>query len=265
MLPYGRCCGILSKDRSRYLLTGERPPPLWTRMMIYLIIPALFIALMKIFAVEEEVSGGEEGKDQIVKVPPGYLLWSFIIYVIFVLAFNRQKSREMRQELIKKLYNERLEESGAEADAVEIQQFLNSTHFDTARAHSCCSCLYTRDDTGVVHQLDNAVEDARETEEDFCTKLWGCLANTFWGCSGCWCQCCGCCALAQEEREVNRLYPEQQQMDYLTVSGTAFAVMFFKQRVPFMTLSYHPANSFNLLPSTIQQSRTSSKNKPGTR
>ena len=38
------CCGILSSDRSLYLLTGERPPPLWTRVLMYFVIPTLLLA-----------------------------------------------------------------------------------------------------------------------------------------------------------------------------------------------------------------------------
>lgn len=46
------------------------------------------------------------------------------------------------------------------------------------------------------------------------STAWGCLASTF---CGCWCQCLGCCALAQESREVERLTGhEEPEIDYLT-------------------------------------------------
>lgn len=92
---------------------------------------------------------------------------------------------------------------------------------DTRRAHMCCSFCYAHDnifldEMGMMVCHDERDEADEELEEDFCTKLWGCLSNTFW-CCGCWCQCCGCCALAQEEREVNRLTGnEEQKIDYLT-------------------------------------------------
>lgn len=124
-----------------------------------------------------------------------------------------------------KLAEERANERGdEEVDDQQLRSFLSYHNCDIVRAHCCFSFCYQHDYTfideaGAVHR--NSPDDGEEEEEDerhrdCCTRLWDCLASTFW-CCGCWCQCFGCCALAQEEREVNRLTGnEVQKIDYLT-------------------------------------------------
>ncbi|KAL7532943.1 hypothetical protein ACHAXR_004943 [Thalassiosira sp. AJA248-18] len=211
------CCGVLSSDRTRYLLTGQRPPPLWLRVLAYLIIPVLFIAAMSHFAVDVAIDEGDEEQTQ--KVPPPGIFWAFILYIIIVFAYGYVKNRSTRKEIMTKLFEERSRDRGEEVDPLQLQLFLSRHNLDTTRAHCCWSFCYTHDhdffdQSGVVNR--DGVEEDAVPEEDLCTRLWGCLSNTFW-CCGCWCQCCGCCALAQEEREVNRLTGnEEHKIDYLT-------------------------------------------------
>lgn len=82
------CCGVFSSDRNRYLLTGERPPPLWHRVLMYFVVPFLFIGAIGYFAVEVpvEVNGGN-GKQT--KVPRPELVWSFVAYIIFISIWGR--------------------------------------------------------------------------------------------------------------------------------------------------------------------------------
>lgn len=98
------CCGVLSSDRTRYLLTGKRPPPLWVRVLAYLIIPALLIAAMNYFAisipVESKDESGESGNDQsnngedgqgeqqYEKVAPPELFWTFWVYIICLVVYG---------------------------------------------------------------------------------------------------------------------------------------------------------------------------------
>ena len=128
----------------------------------------------------------------------------------------------MRSLLMTKLYEEWLRESGRELNQQQLQAFLRRHNRDIARAHSSYSCCYVHDD--VFYQeidvwnsqsLDGAGDNSY-LDEDCCTRFWNFLSNMFW-CCGCWCQCCGACAIAQEEREVNRLTRyEQQEIDYIT-------------------------------------------------
>lgn len=210
------CCGVLSSDRSRYLLTGELPPPLWSRVLMYLIIPVLFIVAMNYFG--EDVPVGDDGEmEKIISVP---IFVALIAYIIIITTYGFVKNRSTRKEIMKKLYEERARERGEMVNPREVQTLLNRHALDTIRAHSIGSCCYAHDhhdlhdETG-MESLDN-IEEGDGFEKDFCTRLWDCLSNTFW-CCGCWCQCCGCCALAQEEREVERLTGnEQHKIDYLT-------------------------------------------------
>jgi hypothetical protein len=120
-----------------------------------------------------------------------------------------------------KLYEERSRERGEEVDARQLQLFVQRHNLDTIRAHCCWSFCYAHDhdfidETGVTSRQSNVEDDEDIPENDFCTRLWGFLSAIFW-CCGCWCQCFGICALAQEEREVNRLTEnEDLKIDYIT-------------------------------------------------
>jgi len=186
-----------------------------------LLVPALFIAAMNYFAVDVIVKN-EDGEEQTVKSAPPGLVLALIAYVILLIIYGFVKNQNTRREIMTKLYAERSRERGEEVEPRQLKRFLARHNLDTLRAHSCCSCCYTHDDeiyfcdesTGMV--LNDGIEEENETEQDFCTRLWDCLASTMW-CCGCWCQCFGCCAVAQEEREVNRLTGnEEQKIDYLT-------------------------------------------------
>lgn len=119
-----------------------------------------------------------------------------------------------------KLYEERSRERGEQVNARQLQSFVQRHNLDTMRAHCCWSFCYAHDhvffdETGGIHIQSNMEDEDEIPEEDFCTRLWGCLSKMFW-CCGCWCQCFGICALAQEEREVNRLTENEEPIDYIT-------------------------------------------------
>lgn len=128
----------------------------------------------------------------------------------------------MRSLLMTKLYEEWLRESGRELNQQQLQAFLRRHNRDIARAHSSYSCCYVHDDV-FYHEIDvwnsqnlDGAGDNSNPDEDCCTRFWDSLSKMFW-CCGCWCQCCGACAIAQEEREVNRLTRnEQLEIDYIT-------------------------------------------------
>jgi len=188
---------------------------------MYLVIPALFIVAMNYFAVDVTVDDGSgSGEGQTVRTAPREFVWSFIAYIITIFVYGCVKNQRTRKEIMMKLYLEGSRERGEEVDPQQLESLVSRHNLDTLRAHCCCSCDYMRDDvlydeTSMIHR--DGLEEDEELEKDFCTSLWDCLSNTFWGCCGCWCQCCGFCALAQEEREVNRLTGnEQQKIDYLT-------------------------------------------------
>jgi len=207
------CCGVLSSDRSRYLLTGERPPPLWSRVLVYLIIPALFIVAMNYFAVD--VVGVDGQMQKTISLP---IFGTLIAYIIVIATYGFVKNQSTRKEIMTKLYEERSRARGEVVNPQEVQTLLNRHGLDITRAHCFGTCCHAYDqdyydETGMISP--DSMEEDDGFEEDFCTRLWDCLSKTFWCCG--WCQCCGICALAQEEREVERLTGnEQHKIDYLT-------------------------------------------------
>lgn len=84
------CCGIFSSDRNRFLLTGERPPPLWHRVLMYFVVPVLFIGAIGAFAVEVPVENKDDGdSEQSIKVPRLEIVAPFIAYIIFISLWGR--------------------------------------------------------------------------------------------------------------------------------------------------------------------------------
>eukprot|EP00970_Alexandrium_tamarense_P015527 scaffold5199_cov199-Alexandrium_tamarense.AAC.22 len=235
------CCGVLASDRTRYLLTGERPPPLWRRLVMYLIVPALFLAAMNYFAVEVQFDengvdgssssnynpygeGDDSSKTTTRKVAPLPLTLAFYAYLILLTAYGIVHKQSLRKEIMTRLYEERTRARGEEVSDIQLKAFIQRHQLDIGRAHYCCSCCYASDESfleesgiGAESSFGNGREGT-EVEEDFCTSLWKCLSNTFWNvCCGCWCQCWSICALAQEEREAERLTGNQTYtMDYVT-------------------------------------------------
>mmetsp|Transcript_14771 Transcript_14771/g.22217 ORF Transcript_14771/g.22217 Transcript_14771/m.22217 type:complete len:676 (-) Transcript_14771:39-2066(-) len=219
------CCGVLSSDRNRYLLFGELPPPLWRRLLMYLIIPALFIASLNYFAVEVKIPAngssygnndqqGDNGDTTTIKVAPLPLRLAFYAYLIFLGIRGRIEKRKTRTEIMKKLYRERAEARGeAVVDPNQVTRYIHQHRLDVIRAHSSYSCCYAHD---LPLDDNNEFEDA--VEEDSCSRFWDCLSKTFWNaCCGMWCQCCSACAIAQEEREIERLTGNlEPKMDYIT-------------------------------------------------
>jgi len=203
------------------LLTGQRPPPLWVRVLAYLGIPALFIVAMNYFTVDATVEKMDgSGEKETVKIASPGVIWSFIVYVILLIGYGYVKNKNTRGEILVKLYTERAEERGEDVDPQQLRLYLRRNDCDNIRAHCCCAFCYQHDEdfydeaVGMIRR--DGVEEDEQPERDFCTCLWDCLSRTFW-CCGCWCQCCGICAVAQEEREVNRLTGnEEQKIDYLT-------------------------------------------------
>ena len=212
------CCGVLSSDRNRYLLFGELPPPLWRRLLLYLIIPALFIASLNYFAIEVTIAGNNDQKDDgdtTIKVAPLPLRLAFYAYLIFLGVRGRIEKRKTRREIMMKLYRERASARGEQVDPNQMAQYVHHHRLDVIRAHSAYSCCYAQDypvDDNGISGFDD------EVDGDFCTRLWDCLSKTFWSaCCGCWCQCYSACAIAQEEREIERLTGNvEPKMDYIT-------------------------------------------------
>lgn len=83
----------------------------------------------------------------------------------------------------------------------EYDDYLKLHRYETLSATSICGCVATE-----------TVDIARR---DLCTCLWNAAAALCCGAlCRCWCQCCGMCAIAQQDRELRRIHP--QRIDYIT-------------------------------------------------
>lgn len=185
-----------------------------------MVIPLVFVGTMNYFSVDVQVED-ENGEQKTITAPNPPIFWSFVVYIIFIVIYGFMRNQSTRKEIMMKLYEERSRERGEETEPLQVHRYLRRHNQDVIRAHCCWSFCYSHDHdyvddtTGMIHRT--AREDQEEEhDEDFCTRLWDCLSKAFW-CCGCWCQCCGLCALAQEEREVNRITGNvEHKIDYLT-------------------------------------------------
>lgn len=201
------CCGLMASDRNRYLLLGERPPPLWRRVLLYVVIPCVLLASMSYFAVETTTRDPDSGEETTVKVAPFQLTLLFWGYVLFALAYRRALNRQMRKEVVRRVYTEAKEDAGREVDPVRLAAYLKSRDWEIFSAHRSC-CCYAHDDM--------RTNEPANDRADFCTLLWDAVARVCCCCQ-CWCQCCSICAIGQEEREVERLTGNRgKTMDYIT-------------------------------------------------
>lgn len=165
----------------------------------------------------DDLFGDDSGPQ---KVAPLSLVLCFVAYLVILIVYTRIQRQMTRSEIMKRLYEERAAARGEEVDPARLRMFLERNRGDVTAAHRACCCYAIDDvffnDDGVAPLPNGRCDE--EIEGDFCTRLWGCLANTFWAsCCACWCQCCSICAVWQEEMEVNRLTgSEAHTMDYVT-------------------------------------------------
>ena len=192
------CFGILEVDRTRYLLSGVAPPNIFRRVLVHIAFPCiLFFAAMWCS----------------VSIPdPKISQWSctvltllLIIYVVRDCARETMLRERMRKDVLRRMrYAEEIDSDGDVHDGISLGQ----TRFERGCAHLICGC-YGSDVVGV---------DEAPVPENICGCLSRCFANIccYWMCD-CFFQFFGCCAIAQESREIERLVPaSRRRIDYLS-------------------------------------------------
>lgn len=191
------CCGILSYDRTRYLLTGERPPPVRNRLFFHLIIPLLIFITAGYCAVYIQ--------DRDVNEAVSTTLIIILVLYIAMDCFLGRNHRILQREEV-------LEKAGRRGEQNAL---------DLGSAHGFCCGWYNIDGHwGQWDENDNNLN----IRGDMCTKLWLFFAKLFWGsCAGTFCQVWGICALAQESREMEMLVePRQTWIDFVTFEVNRF-------------------------------------------
>ena len=196
------------------------------RFIVFLAIPyALYLALNFLSALivsECDPSDVEcqQGYGQIVLLID-LLLIGFCIFACVWGGNRRSKQRQL-------IYEKILQHRGLPAENNQSQRHRDQL-FEDKVAAKCCG-FYGTDEK--LYE-ENGVDDSYETDPDFSIlsskkpDLSTCLFQT-WSkvCCGvvcdCWCQCCGMCAIAQEDRELEYMLrkdgklPEAIQIDYVT-------------------------------------------------
>ena len=210
------CCGTFLQDRNSFLLTGEKPPAWWIRILGYIggFILAAFI-------------------------PP----FGPVLFIIGMAVRATLLRQQLRLKLQQKMFMEQQQQQQQQqqnSGTTEQQQQQNSgttehqqqqAYYSSRSEHWCCACV-SNDKRRVLvvtdqdqDQDNNDSLDEQEWRElerrqkaDFCFHLWKCLSNCCCNvcCFSYW-NWCGMCATAQEDRQLKQLLPNTAFLrDYIT-------------------------------------------------
>lgn len=232
------CCGVLSGDRNRYLLLGERPLSLWRRMGVAF--GPLLILFMGLSVVNTLIiqSNPPDTDRKDLQIPPNLGIlsqlfgWAIFLYSAVLLVRASYERAKFRRRLMIRLRDGTIPDD--DSSSLLTSQQDAQLAWQQKGAHRTCGC-YSYDTisplpTRAADQMTTGYQQARMMDDedddfeedtippDLCTCIWKALSAMCCGyCCGCWCQCCGMCATGQEEREINRLVPKQERMmDYVT-------------------------------------------------
>jgi len=103
-----------------------------------------------------------------------------------------------------------------------LNSYLKQEDSSIRASTKLCGCLPKdvpfRSNNNNNNDDDDNDDNSDSAGIDFCQFLWKAFSSLFCGaCCGCWCQCVGLCAVAQEDREVQRMMPKKQfRVDYIT-------------------------------------------------
>ena len=229
-------CGIFQSDRTYYLLHGRRPPgsSLVQRFVIYVLGPFIFlvvgITITTVYATKND-------KEDDIQSSPSYtplILLPLSLYLLFLTRKIQSWRADIRASILTRAirYDQLNNNRGADDNLSERSNLSDSTLIRKNKpyffcAHQLCCGCYPRDDfhtssTSAVNNdpslsssssLFHVNYSSDYVQDDFFTKILKFFSSLCCGSiCGCWCQCCGICALAQEAREVNRIISKEDQM-----------------------------------------------------
>ena len=237
-------CGVLVHDRNRHAAAYQQPPPpWWRRILVHIVIPMVGIMIVRDClhrmqqlewnatcraAFPNDGSGpflnvwnathnstsllSDDESDSMEHLAKS--MWGFgaatLLWVMVLLVRAARHRLQFRKFLLETL------KTGPRSSVQSNFQYK-----PTDKQHRAAS--------GIVGWYSIAAAERRalshaqrSSSADLCSCLFGCLAHLFcsWGCN-CWCQCCGMCAAAQEEREILARHDDDSsknmsKMDYIT-------------------------------------------------
>ena len=196
------CCGLFVSDRTYFLALKKQPPQWWKRILINLVIPA--IVCVALFSIKN--------------VPSRLRILSLILVVIVLLKRGQNHRAKVRRAVIERMNRFRQQAEDLQIDGPKSQQI-----------HATCSSFPVNGTVYIPENRDAVVDGGDSNEDclherkrlflpgDLCSSIWGLSKLFCCGCFGCWIQCCGMCAVGQEDREMQLMLSKQElQIDYVT-------------------------------------------------
>jgi len=191
-------CGMLQWDYNYYLITHEYPPSLWCRAFRHIFVPSLIFLAAAFCATRIQDRSTNE-------LSVTVLMLLFFLYITGDCILERMRRMKFRERMVDTLLSTN---NLVEADKTQSKA-------DYYCSHRLCGCYTVDDEMEVDHDTATLLPS---DNGDICTILWQFFANLCCAkCCGCWIQCCGICAIAQEAREIERYVGHNALMiDYVT-------------------------------------------------
>jgi len=220
------CCGVFLYDRTNYVVTGNRPN--WKqRRILYLLVPFVLLMASAIAATAQTLCvDPSDGSQCQTDNSPLILQFVLVLYLILLCAFGHRKHANLRQVVHQKM-------RGDDNDPLPMPDEIALV----AKPTGCCSCygydvvLVDDDDDGNGNgngDGNNASHEDPDTiplpgSGDLSTWLFKAWSSV---CCGrflnCWCQCCGMCAIGQEDRELELLLRREDKEEALRIDYITF-------------------------------------------
>lgn len=203
------CCGMLQMERNRFLL-GATAPSLFAARFSFLVVLPIFVFAAGLYLVNQPHQRYRNYKAFHIGV---FMLSCVAIYVILRLLIKCIVQMSWRRELLKQKYaflKETDELPTAATNEDEYAYLMGQTYNDLMCAHVPCG--WYRGDIA-FRELEAPLP------QDLCSCLWqfqmACCCEFF---RDCIIQCCGICAVAQESRDIDKIYPPHRRaIDYITM------------------------------------------------
>jgi RsiW-degrading membrane proteinase PrsW (M82 family) len=238
------CCGILARERNAFfrgklIITNPDTTTSTTiatdrssasrlirdpNVLLSVVLPLLLLLplIVLLLWVKASCSTPSSSANNVDHESEGSVLFILLFLLLgfcllLLICYNRYYQAQFRQELV----NPHRILPAYRTFFPQTTTRTRQDSYDADCAHPICCCgWYTRDDDNDRSSITNDYTTATSPHPDLCTVLWKLLSNI---CCGscfcrCWFQCCGCCATAQETRQIKLLLAptEATQVDYIT-------------------------------------------------